>query len=255
LVGDEGFCRLPLYFFDDVPAEGLKLMNRFRPLMGVGLVLAFMATRAEAVTVPFSEDFATDSAKWKDTASTDLNWSSRGGPDGGSFVSASEVFKGQSLSMGLIVFRGQDFFDSSNHAFVGNWLTAGVDRLTAYVRQNTGQPLSFFARVATQSNFPGVTVQLPTVVPSNTWTKLEFDLSLANPLVIPEGGPGTYQAVLGAVGNVQIGVGNLSAFANDPATYTFDLDKIAIGVPEPGGLLLMAIGAICGLVVWRRRNG
>lgn len=218
-------------------------------------MLAFMATRAEAVTVPFSEDFATDSGKWKNTASTDLNWSSGGGQDGGSYVSANEVFKGQQLSMGLIVFRGQGFFDSSNDGFVGNWLTAGVGKLTAYVRQDTGQPLSFFARIATQNNFPGVTVQLPTVVPSNTWTKVEFDLNPANPFVIPEGGPGTYQAVLGAVGNVQIGVGNLSALANDPATYTFDLDKVAIGVPEPGSILLAVAAAIGGVVLGRRRNG
>ena len=222
--------------------------------LSVGLVLGLMSARAEAVSVPFTEDFAADSAKWKNTASADLTWSNSGGPDGGSFVSTTEVFKGQSISMGLILFRGQDFFDSSNDAFVGNWLTAGVGKLTAYVRQNTGQPLSFFARVATQNNFPGVTVQLPTVVPSNTWTKLEFDLSPGNPLVIPEGGPGTYQAVLGAVGNVQIGVGNLSAFANDASTYTFDLDKVSTGVPEPGSLLLMAIGAIGGLFAWRRRN-
>jgi hypothetical protein len=61
--------------------------------------------------------------------------------------------------------------------------------------------------------------------------------------------------VLGAVGNVQIGVGNLSALANDPATYTFDLDKVAIGVPEPGSILLTVAAAIGGVVLGRRRNG
>lgn len=230
----------------------MSLVCRF----GIAVLFAgLIAARAEALTVPFTEDFTANGANWKDTLSANVNWNSSGGPDSGSYASANEVFQGQSLSMGLIVFRGHDVFNASNDAFVGNWLTGGVGKLTAYVRQNTGQPLSFFARIATLNNFPGVTVQLPTVVPSNTWTKLEFDLNPANPLVIPEGGPGTYQAVMGAVGNVQIGVGNLSAFANDPTTYTFDVDKISISVPEPSSLVLISFGVVGGLILWQRRNG
>jgi hypothetical protein len=234
LAGNKGFNRSPLSFFDDVPAEGLKLMNRVRFSTGMGLLLAFMAVRAEAVTVPFSEDFATDSAKWKNTASANFNWSSSGGPDGGNYVSANEIFKGQQLSMGLIVFRGQDFVDSSNDGFVGNWLAAGVGKLTAYVRQDTGQPLSFFGRIVTQNNFPGVTLQLSTVVPSNTWTKIEFDLSPANPLVIPEGGPGSYIISAGTTVTLPSATldGAFAAPGSNSAPYTLRLKNITDGTSK-----------------------
>lgn len=221
----------------------------------VAMLGNYSARSSAAVSVPFTEDFGADAANWKNSASGNLTWSNTGGPDGGSYASASQVFQGQAVSMGLTMFRGQDAFNASNDAFVGNWLTTGVGRLTAYVRQNTSQPLSFFARIATSLNFPGVTVQLPTVVQPSTWTKLDFDLSPSNPFVIPEGGPGTYEAVLGSVGNVQIGVGGLSGFTSDPTPYKFDLDKVSIGVPEPASGVLLVLGAIGGWMLWRRRQG
>ncbi|HEY4233052.1 MAG TPA: PEP-CTERM sorting domain-containing protein [Lacipirellulaceae bacterium] len=216
---------------------------------------SWMVSRAGAVSIPFTEDFASSNANWKDSASLNLGFVGSGGPDGGSYVYANQVFARQPVSMGLILFRGQDFFDSSNDAFLGNWITGSVGKLTAYVRQNTSQPLSFFARFATSNNFPGVDVELPTVVQPNTWTKLIFDISPTNPLLTPEGGPGTYEATFGSLGNVQIGVGDLSSFASDATSYTFDLDKVSIGAPEPASFVLLAIGVIGGGLLWRGRQG
>ena len=226
----------------------------FGRIFGIALLVAASACTANALGLPTTEDFVTDTAKWKNTSSADLVWNASGGPDGGSYVSSNVVFQGQSASMGLTLFRGHDDFDASGDAFVGNWLATGIGRLSAYVRQNTGQPLSFFARVATKNNFPAVTIQLPTIVPSNTWTRLDFDLNPASPYVISEGGPGTYQAVMGAVGNVQISVGGVAGFANNPTTYKFDLDKVSIGVPEPASVTLLSIATVGGWMLWRHRT-
>jgi hypothetical protein len=47
----------------------------------------------------------------------------------------------------------------------------------------------------------------------------------------------------------------LSGFTTDPTAYTFDLDKVSIGVPEPASAVLLVLGAIGVWMLWQRRQG
>lgn len=215
-------------------------------------VLMLLHANVWALTFPNTEDFQINTANWRNSASSSLDFQAAGGPDGSSHVSSNLNFFGTS-STSRIVFRGHDFFDSSNDSFVGNWISAGVGRLSAYVRHNATEPLSFFARIATQNNNPGVAIELPGMVQPNTWTKLDFLVSPSNPLLTIEGPPSAYNAALGAVGNVQFGLEIPTSLALTDFPYTFQLDKVSIGVPEPTSLALLASSITAGLVRRRRR--
>lgn len=177
-----------------------------RLFLGSTMCLVLWAGSASAeVTVPTTEDFATSAANWRDVGSVALTYVAAGGPDGNGYVTTSLPLTGLPPN-GVILFRGQKQFNSSNQAFVGDWLGAGVGTLTAYVRHNASQPLSIFARIAGEFNNPGVDIELPTLIPPNTWTQMTFNLSPTNPKLTVEGPPSAYTTVFQAVGNLQIGV-------------------------------------------------
>jgi hypothetical protein len=210
-----------------------------------------VAAPTSALTFPFTERFSTDTSNWRDSASLPLAHVASGGSDGGGFVSTDFAF--ENLVAGPALFRAQDEFGSSSGAFQGDWLAAGVGVLRAYVRHDAPVPIDFFVRLATPGNFPGVAIELPTSVqPGVAWTLLEFDTRFSNPLLTPEAPPGMeatfYNAALSNVGHVQIGVSLPTALMTDPTAYTFDLDQVSIGVPEPSSVPLM-FGALLGLVV------
>jgi len=204
---------------------------------------------ASALTFPFTESFASSDANWKDNASLAPTYVATGGADGGGYISTELSFAG--LVSGPVAFRGQNNFDSSGDAFVGNWLSAGVGAVRAYVRHDAPVPIDYFVRIATSSNFPGLAIELPFSVPAGpNWTLLEFDTSFSNPLLTPEAPPGQeaafYSAALGSVGNVQFGVSLPESLTSDPAAYTFGLDQVSIGVPEPTGVGLALVGLLVG---------
>ena len=223
------------------------MTTMLKTLAAVTMWLVAAVAPSAAVTVPFTEDFVSDTANWKDVASLDLAQVGSGGPDGGGYVTTEFAFTNANPQTGSsVLFRGQDLFNSSGDAFVGNWLTAGVRQLSAYVRHDAPEPVDFFARLATPANFPGVIFGASALVQPNTWTRLEFPISQTNPLVTVEGPPGNYNAALSNIGNLQIGARVPAALAADQTAYTFDLDKAFI-VPEPSSILLLLAAAAIGL--------
>src|SRR5262249_44276027 len=122
-------CSLP--FHDSTPPmKGFRLMKfRVFSLCMLTVVLCTGAlTAVAAPTVPFTEDFTTDTANWKNNGNADLTFFANGGPGNSSYVSTSFAFA-SAFGDQIALFRGQSGFNSSGGAFNGNWLTEGVNRL------------------------------------------------------------------------------------------------------------------------------
>jgi hypothetical protein len=201
-----------------------------------------------AVTLPVTENFDSNTANWKDVASLDLTHVGSGGVGASGYVTTNLAFTNAPTGSSVL-FRGHDIFNSSSDAFVGNWLTAGIQQLSAYVRHNAPQPVDYFARVAPPANFPGVIFSAPIPVQPNTWTRLDFQVSPSSPLTTVEGPPSGYNATLSNLGNVQIAALVPEPLVADPTTYTFDLDAVSIAVPEPGCALIVVVAVGIGLIV------
>lgn len=204
----------------------------------------------QAAVVPFTEDFSADNAAWKDAAGADLTYVAAGGPDGGSFVTGSFSFDAANANDPMTLIRGQDNFDSSADAFVGNWISDGVTQFSAWVRHDAPMPLPMFARFATPVNFPGAAgIQFAPVLP-NIWTLLTINIGPASPQIVYEGPGATFNSVFGNVGNIQIGVSVPGVLAGSSQPLTIELDKPTI-TPEPASLGMLAAGA---LMLLRRRG-
>lgn len=198
------------------------------------------STPAYAAVVPFTETFTQNSSNWYDRPGVaPLDWSTSGGPDGSAFATTTGNFTALGTGDPLVLFRAHDEFNSSGGAFVGNWVTDGVNGFSASVRHDAGVPLNFFVRFASPANFPGANNVFFLPVPSGTWT--ELTAALPNPNLIFEG-PFTYNQVFGNIGHVQIGVSTPASLAGLNALFDFDLDNVSI-VPEPGALTLLVLGA------------
>lgn len=228
---------------------------KFRIPIGLLAVFALLpfTSPVGAVTVPFTEHFEPGTQGWKNTASTDPTHVASGGPDGSAYISTELSFL--NLPSGPALFRAQDEFGSSGGAFEGNWLANNVGVLRAYIRHDAPIALDFFTRFATPANFPAAAVELPTSVQPGVWTLVEFDVSQSNPLLTVEGPPSFYNAVFSDLGHVQIGVSLPTELASDANTYTFNLDQVSIGVPEPttSAIALAAVlGGFLGLRIRRR---
>jgi hypothetical protein len=218
-------------------------------------LVALLTSSAGAVTVPFTEDFATNNSNWGKSpgAFTGADYVATGGPTGAGdgFISTAFTFAGGDL--GQLVFRGQDNFNSSNDAFVGNW-NGTVTALSFYIRQNSSIPLDVGVRLATSANFPAANWISQIDVQPNVWTKVTIPITdTPGPDVIytPEG-PITLASVINSLGNIQI----LSQRQTLPVgtVVTFDVDKVSI-VPEPSSMVLAGFGlaAVGGLLVRRHR--
>jgi len=184
------------------------------------------ATPAAALTVPFTEEFASSSSNWLNATSGALTFNATGGPDGGSYVSSTLA----SISgNGTIQFRANDSANASGDAFVGNWI-GNVSVLSAQVFHDAPVAVSFFFRFAGAG---AMVALLPAVAP-NTWTTVSVVIDPAN---LTAAG-GTYAGVMSNVVNLQVGVSVPLEYEGVP--FRYGLDKVKI-VPEPDtGALLRA---------------
>ncbi len=203
-----------------------------------------------AATVPFTEDFTTNVYNWADNSAMNLlNYVASGGPDGGSYASASTALAGTSM----VLFRAQDEFNSSGHALEGNWIADGVGEFSAFVRHNAPVPLTYFGRFSGPANSPGGTaIKFAPLLPG-AWTQLKFNISPANPEFVTFESS-SFSTVFSNVGHVQLGVNVPAALAGNMTQYTFDIDKatIAAQVPEPSALIAFVVAGM-HLAFWRGR--
>ncbi|HEX4414900.1 MAG TPA: hypothetical protein VH107_14795 [Lacipirellulaceae bacterium] len=212
-------------------------------------------TSLAATTVPFTENFTSSVSNWADATGGALaTFVPSGGPDGSSYATSTFNVSGSADDDGIIVFRAQDEFNSSNHAFEGNWLAGGINHFSAYVLNTSPVPIQFFARFSTASNFPGVAADNITIAQPNAWTLLSFDInpSAINVTLFPEGVSSLYNSVFTNVGHVQIGFDVPAGYGGMNSTLTFGLDKVAINTPEPTTEVL-ALGGL-GFGFFRRRS-
>lgn len=229
------------------------------PTLVVGLLVA---SQAQAIVIPFTEEFTTNAADWRDAnGMVDLTWVASGGPDGGSYASTTFNFVSSLSTDTPALFRAHDEYGaagSSGGAFIGNWVTAPVMTAGVWVRHNAGVPVSFFFRYASPANFPAAVSVLSPPVPSGQWTFLT--VPIPDPGFIFEG-PFTYPMVFSNIGHLQIGVlvGNDLAGVNQ--TFTFDIDRVTItnapGIPavSTAGMVVLAGGTlIAGSVLAARRR-
>ena len=214
------------------------MTQRREGLLGFFATLS-LAVVARGATVPFTETFSAGSSNWGDSTSAPLSWSAGGGPDGG-YAFGTFNFQNTQAGNDLVMLRSSQAMGSSGGALFGNWITDGVTGFSAYVRQDSGTPLTFFVRYADPAGFPGAVSLIAAPVPSGEWTRI--DVALPNPALIFEG-PFGYSDLFDNIGRVQFGVRVPAALAGTNTTVTFGLDNVSI-VPEPATLLLLGIGGM-----------
>lgn len=225
---------------------------RLEGTIGAIVVASACTASAHASLVPFTEGFDSNVSSWRDsTGNAELTWFNTGGPGGSGDGYASGMFNftGSAAGDTPVILRGQDGFDSSDDAFVGDWITGGVTEFSFDFRHDAPVPVNVFTRFASSFNFPGaVAVDFVPVLP-NTWTEVTIAIEASNPQFISFSGQ-SFEAVFSSIGNLQIGIDVPVALAGFDADFTFDLDNVSI-VPTPGAAVLLA-GA--PLAVRRRRR-
>lgn len=222
------------------------------------LTIACLATPAAALTVPFTENFSTNNSNWGLASSPSSTYISApyvatGGPNGVGDGYITSLHTLGSSTQGQVIFRGQNGFDSSGDAFVGNWLTAGITQLRFFVRHNAEIDLTIGARFGVSNNSPAASVLNLDKVSPNVWTEVRIPITNAvTPGISYNQEGGTFAGVFGALGNLQI-----LAQRETLATGTqvqFDVDRISI-VPEPSSVVLAGLGlGALALAAWKRRR-
>jgi MYXO-CTERM domain-containing protein len=205
---------------------------------------------ANAGVASFTETFETGSNGWLQGSFSAPTYNATGALDGSAYISSSADLNSAG-PFGLTVFRGQDDFDASGDAFVGDYLAGAINMVSFDFRHNAGQDLGVALRVASSFNFPAFAVELPGPVASGEWVTLSFELSFFNPLVTIEGAPTpqAFNEIMAAVGNLQISVDRPDGL-DTPLVVDFDLDNVSI-TPAPGSLALIGLG---GIAAGRRRR-
>ncbi len=222
----------------------------FRQMISGCFALLVAATPAWSVIVPYTEDFSSDAADWRDGGGVNLStWEAAGGVGGGSYVSESWDFGNNLEDDAVVLFRGHAAFNSSGSAFVGDWVGSGVDAFSMWVHHDAGVPLEMYARFATPFNFPGAVGVPFGFVPSGVWTEITIPITPTSPNIIYEGAFGLNE-VFGNLGNIQVAMNVPASLAGSSTVVQFGLDQPTI-TPEPAAILTLGMGA---LAIGRRRR-
>ncbi|MFK7760336.1 MAG: PEP-CTERM sorting domain-containing protein [Phycisphaerales bacterium] len=219
-------------------------------LIPLTATVAGLSMSAAASVVPFTETFSNDVSNWTAGSDAPLTFVESGALDGSSYATGSADLN-TAGPFGLTLLRGEASTNASDGAFVGNYLTGGINRLEFDFRHDAGQDLNIALRVSTPMNFPGFAVELNESVASGEWVTLSFDLFFGNPLITFEGPPSpmAFNGVMENVGNLQISANRPDGLST-PLNINFDLDNVRI-VPAPSALAMLGLG---GLVATRRRR-
>ncbi len=212
--------------------------------------IALTAGIANAGVSPFTETFESGANGWLQGSFSAPTYNATGALDESAFITSTADLNSAG-PFGLTIFRGQDDFDASGDAFVGNYLASGINRISFDFRHNAGQDLGIALRVASSNNFPAFAVELDGPVASGEWVTLSFDLSFFNPLLTIEGAPtpDAFNAIMQSIGNIQVSADRPDGLTT-PLVVDFDLDNVAI-TPAPDAFALLGLG---GLAATRRRR-
>lgn len=208
------------------------------------------AVTADVIAVeplPFTETFDADASNWRDVGGVnDATWSATGGVGDSGYISTTLNVPDPVPPFGVLAFRAQNEYGSSNGAFEGNWLTAGVSQVSFDVRHDAAGPIQLYARVAGVNGEPGAVLLSFAPVFAGEWTTVTFDVSPSNPGLIPEGV--SFETAFSTVGRFQIGAVPGGGLVN--TSFTLDIDNVAL-LPSPGVLVALAIAP---LALHRRRR-
>jgi hypothetical protein len=220
------------------------------PSAALTAACGFAASAGASIT-DFYETFASGAQNWRNSnGASVLGWTASGGPDGAAYVTS--VFNLSATSVGGFpptVIRAQSSFGSSNGAYVGNWISAGVTGVSFWFRHNLTEATTLTGRFATPTNNPGASVVSSVVVASNTWTLVSFDLREGSNDFISFGG-GTYAGIFSNIGNMQFGFTVPAPLAGQNTDASFDLTGFRI-VPSAGAIALLPMVLVGGI---RRRR-
>lgn len=221
----------------------------FRHALASCIVLT-LASPSFAAINGFSETFASGAANWRNFNGTaTLGWSAAGGPSDAAYVTGQ--FNLASTTVGGFpptVMRAAASYGSSNGGYVGNWINEGVTSVGFWFRHNLPDSIALTGRFATPTNAPGASVVSSTLIASNTWTLVSFNVVQGSSDIVSLGG-GTYAAIFSNIGNIQLGFQVPASLAGQNITGSFDMTGFTL-TPAPGALALLAVG---GLVRHRRR--
>lgn len=230
------------------------MLNRMKMMLLLsGTLVAFAAVDAQAVSVPFSENFDSSVSGWENNVNSPLAFTATGGSDGGGYASGSFNFNGfvpGPGGSGPIVLRATAADNPSGGAFLGNWTTAGVGSVSMMVRHNAPEDIQYFLRLAVPANSPAGAFQSVVNVAANVWTQIVFPISSCT----DAGPPGACASALANVGNFQVGVSAPLGLRDDNVVYSFDIDQVTLNpIPEPATACLLGLG-LAGLAFSGRRK-
>lgn len=221
-----------------------------RAALAAAIVIGSAASGALALTVPFTEHFASGNANWTNSANAPMDFVGAGGPDGSSYTSATFNFVGTNPQSTPAIIRCQSNTGASGGAFFGNWIGGGVTQLSFFIRHDATVSFNVFARFTNSALFPGLAAVEPVPVPGGAWTQVVIPIN-AGAAYIPEPGA-TFAGVFSDLARMQIGVlpGQLAGLN---ATVRFDIDRVSI-VPVPGVGSSVVLAGVCMTARRRRRS-
>lgn len=204
------------------------------------VLIAAAGFASAGIVSPFTETFDTDNSGWRDGPQSPAAWNAGGSISGSGDVNSAGAF-------GLLIFRAQDEYGSSGGAFIGDYITSGINSISFDIRHDAGIDLTFAVRFSTVNNSPAFVIFSDQAVSSGSWTTVTLAISADAPGYTPAGG--TFESVAPQIGHVQILVSR-PADLTAPLPTNFDLDNVSI-VPAPGAIALLGLG---GLAATRRRR-